>query len=89
MMHGLGGYGLFGGLGLIGVVINLLLTLALLAGVVLLVIWLARSLGTSRKVSGLDQQARADSTPREILQRRYARGEITRDQYKEMLSDLA
>jgi putative membrane protein len=28
-------------------------------------------------------------TPREILQARYARGEITRDQYQQILQDLS
>jgi uncharacterized membrane protein len=32
---------------------------------------------------------RAEMSPKEILQARYARGEITREQYQQMLADLS
>jgi len=74
-MHGFGGMGLFGGW------IGLILNLAVLVGIVLLVVWTVRRFTSNDSHSG--------QTPREILQARYARGEVTRDQYQQMLSDLS
>lgn len=42
--------------------------------------------GRDEERRGADSDAR--ETPKEILDRRYARGEITRDQYLQMLKDL-
>jgi len=66
------GYGMMDGygFGLIGLIFNL----AILVGIVLLIIWAVR------RFSGGTASSRGQ-TPREILQMRYARGEITRDQY--------
>jgi putative membrane protein len=74
-MHGFGGMGLFGGW------IGLLFNLAIIIGIVILVVWAVKRF-TSGGVSTGSQ------TPREILQARYARGEITRDQYQQILQDL-
>jgi putative membrane protein len=74
-MHGFGGMGLFGGW------IGLLFNLAIIIGIVILVVWAVKRF-TSGSVSSGGQ------TPREILQARYARGEITRDQYQQILLDL-
>ncbi len=98
MMHGFGpggcfgGYGLFGsmgGLGLVGGIINLVLTLGLIAGMVLLVIWLVRRLTPGGQPSAPAHSAGSGPSAREILQQRYARGEIDRAQYKDMLADLS
>lgn len=51
-------------------------------GIVVLAVWAAGSL-FPRAPEGVQ------SSPREILQSRYARGELTRDQYQEMLKELA
>ena len=75
-MHGFGGMGLFGGW------IGLIFNLALIVGLVILIVWAVKRF-TSGNVSFGGQ------TPREVLQARYARGEITRDQYQQMLSDLS
>lgn len=84
MMNGFG----FGGFGLIGMVFNLVITVGVIVGVVLLIMWLVRQTGSSR--SGFSGQRGADAslTPTEILKRRYAQGEITREQYQQMLADL-
>ena len=75
-MHGFGGMGLFGGW------IGLIFNLALIVGLVILIVWAVKRF-TSGSASPSGQ------TPREILQARYARGEITRDQYQQILQDLA
>ncbi|RIK32554.1 MAG: hypothetical protein DCC56_01720 [Anaerolineae bacterium] len=71
----------FGGLGWIGLLFNLVI----IVGIVILVVWAVRRFtnGTSNwnQLSGMQ-------SPREILQSRYTRGEITREQYQQMLSDL-
>ncbi|MCM8745980.1 SHOCT domain-containing protein [Thermomicrobium sp. CFH 73360] len=61
--------------------IGILSWLALLIAVVLLVVWLARRIG-SEPIGTPSKRAR------DILDERYARGEITREQYLEMRRDL-
>jgi putative membrane protein len=77
MMHGFG----FGGMGLFGGWIGLIINLAIIIGIVILVVWAVKRF-TSGNVSSSGQ------TPREIVQARYARGELTRDQYQQILQDL-
>ena len=74
-MHG------FGGMGLLGGWVGLIFNLAILIGIVVLIVWAVKRFTSGNLPSGTQ-------TPREILQLRYARGEITRDQYQQMLSDL-
>jgi putative membrane protein len=76
-MHGFG----FGGMGLFGGWIGLILNLAIIIGIVFLVVWAVK-----RFTGGTNSPTA--QTPREILQTRYARGEITREQYQQMLNDL-
>ena len=71
------GGGMMYGFGWIG----LLLNIAIIVGIVILVVWAVK-----RFTSG--SSSTTIQTPHEILQTRYARGEITRDQYQQMLSDL-
>jgi putative membrane protein len=75
-MHGFGGMGLFGGW------IGLMINLAIIIGIVVLVVWSVRRFTSGNTTASLQ-------SPKEILQSRYARGEITREQYQQMLSDLA
>ena len=87
----MGGYGSgFGGFGLIGMLMNLVLTIGLIVGVVLLAIWLWRRISpTGQATPSPLQPANLGTSAREVLQTRYARGEITREQYQQMLTDLA
>ena len=83
----MGGTGFGSGFGLIG----LLLNLVIIVGIVVLVIWAVRQFSSSGQGSGPAGQQnnrQTEATPREIIEKRYARGEITRAQYQEMLSDL-
>jgi putative membrane protein len=59
----------------------LLLYLAILFGFVLLLVWAITRITRGDAPS-------TDPSPREILQLRYARGEITREQYQQMLIDI-
>ena len=82
MMNGFG----FGGMGLFGGWIGLIFNLALIVGIVILVVWAVKRF-TSGSVNG--NQTSGNQSPREILQARYARGEITREQYQQILQDLS
>ncbi len=75
----MGYYGMMGGFGWMGMVFNFII----LIGVVVLIVW-----AINRFSNNSNQSAKIQS-PREILQMRYARGEITREQYQQMLNDLS
>jgi len=84
----MGGFG--GGLGLVGGLLSTLLTIGLLVGLGFFGIWLWRRFGASQAVASWTQpQATRQPAAREILQVRYARGELTREEYQRMLEDLA
>ena len=75
------GLGMMGGFGIIG----LLLSLVILVGIVVLVVWAVKRFSTGSTNGNPDSN---NQSPREIVQARYARGEITREQYQQMLNDL-
>jgi putative membrane protein len=75
------GGGMMGGYGVIGLLFNL----AAVVGIVLLVVWAVKRFSGG---AGVSNQPGGSQSPREILQARYARGEITREQYQQMLQDL-
>ena len=76
------GYGMMGGFGLVGLAINI----AIIVGIVVLAVWAVKRFSAGSTNWG---QTSSSQSPREILQARYARGELTREQYKQMLSDLS
>jgi putative membrane protein len=65
--------GNFGVWGWIGLILNLIFWVGLIAGLILLVLWAIRRAGTL--------VATGQPTAKETLQAQYARGEITREQY--------
>jgi putative membrane protein len=76
----MGGYGDYGGYGAFGMIIWVIVLIAIVA----LVVWLVRSLAgpgaqhmPPRRSAGLD-----------VLEERYARSEISRDEYLEKKRDL-
>ena len=87
MMGGGFGSGL-GSFGLIGGLIGLLLNIAILVGIVLLVVWAVKQFsGSSNQgISAITGQSRS---AREVLDTRYARGELTRDEYQTILNDIS
>ncbi len=84
--HGFGGLFGMGGYGWIGLIFNAVITIGLIVGVILLVIWLIRALRSEGREA--PASVRSGPSPKEILQARYARGEIDRKQYQQILSDL-
>jgi putative membrane protein len=80
-MMGFGmGFGMFG----------LLFMLLFWVGLILLAVWLVRVVfsGISRNRSSAPP-SKEDSSALEILSQRYARGEITREQYEIMKDDIS
>lgn len=72
-------YGYQGGMG--WMVLGFVFWLAVIAGIVLLVIWIIGK-------SGKGKQVQTEETALEILNKRYARGEISKEQYEEMKRDI-
>ncbi len=82
----MGGFYNFGAFGWIGLILQLVITVAVIVGIVLLVVWAVRSIGRMNAPSGF-QNVQGQSA-RDIAQARYAKGEISREEYQQILSDL-
>ena len=74
------------GFGGIAMILGLVITAAVLIGLVLLVVWAVRRTGSSANVS-LNQTS-GNQSAKDIAQARYAKGEITREEYQQIISDL-
>jgi len=85
-MHGFG-YGFWGEYGWVGMIINLVIIVGIIGGFFGLIIWAIKQITSQGKQTG-SRQGSDYQTPKEILQTRYAQGEITREQYLEILADL-
>lgn len=91
-MMGFGGFGMggmmgnIGGFGFnpVGAILSFVFWALVIAGAVLLVVWLVRSLAGGSFTS----TAATGPSPLDILKMRYARGEITKEQFEEMRRDL-
>ena len=71
----------FGGIGLI-------LMFLFWGGLIFGGVWLVKTLFASNQQNQSGNSASTQSSPHEILDQRYARGEIDRDQYEIMKQDL-
>ncbi len=80
----LGYFGNPGAFGWIMMILQAVIWIAIIAGIVFLIIWAIR-----RSSRGVAYAVPGQMTAKEILQTRYARGEITREQYQQMLEDLS
>jgi len=79
----MGNWGEFGWWGMgFGFVFMILFWALIVLGIVALVRWLQEQSQSERN------QGRADRTPLEIVQERYARGEIDRNEYEQKKRDL-
>jgi putative membrane protein len=84
-MMGNFGYG-FGGMGLVGMILGSIIMIGIVVGIILLIVWAVRkSYGTSNQTTS---QTIANQSAKDIAQARYAKGEITRDEYQRILADL-
>ena len=77
---GFGLYGLFG----------MLFNIAILVGVVVLAVWAVQKFTGSGSSSGAGGQHNSQApSAREILDQRYARGELNREEYQQKLQDIS
>ncbi|HSM25921.1 MAG TPA: SHOCT domain-containing protein [Anaerolineaceae bacterium] len=74
----------FGNWGWLGMVINLVLTIGLIIGIVFFVIWIVKELNNNNRGS----QNKGTSSAIEIAKERYAKGEISREEFQNLLTDL-
>ncbi len=79
-MHGFGG----GPLGYVGMGIGMLMHVVILAVLVMLAVWLFRSL----KCGSAAKPEEAPTTALEVLKLRLAKGEITLEEYRERKAEL-
>ena len=79
-MYGLGHFGW------LGIALHLLLSLVVFVGLVLLVVWIVRLV--FRKDHRSAPQSASGPTALDIAQERYAKGEITRKEYQQIVSDI-
>ena len=74
-----------GGIGWIFLIINLVLLIGAFIAVVFLVIWIVKQLSNNNPVQALNNDAESAV---EIAKERYAKGDITREEYQKLLIDL-
>ncbi|MHB8089295.1 MAG: SHOCT domain-containing protein [Anaerolineaceae bacterium] len=81
----MGNFG-YGNMGWIGMILGSIISIALLIGLVLLIVWAVRQM--SANPTRLGPQSSTGQSARDIAQARYAKGEISREEYQQILSDL-
>lgn len=86
-MHGWGFYGI-GGLEWIWVIVNLAIIVAVIVAIVLFVIWLVRRLSTNSHMATGPAYSRSLEDAKAIAKRRYAQGEISREEYQQIIADI-
>jgi uncharacterized membrane protein len=87
---GIGWFGNLGSFGWIGIALNLLVLITFVVGLVLLIAWVLRRVRSS--ASGDISQNLSEfpqTSANEVLAIRYARGDISQEEYKRISSDLA
>jgi putative membrane protein len=80
------GYYGYSGMGLIGMILGLIISVAFVICLVLFIVWVVRRMSANTPHPGA--QAPAGQSARDIAQMRYAKGEITRDEYQQIITDL-
>lgn len=77
------------GMGFLGPLLGLLFSILLIIGIAWLVIWLIRrTADQGARGSGSSGPSSELTAAQEILKQRYAQGEISREEYREILRDL-
>lgn len=77
----MGGY-FGGGLGWIGMIFGFIFFILVVIGIIFLIVWLVK------RSNNPGVENRTDSKSLEVLKERYAKGEITKDQFDIMKKDL-
>jgi uncharacterized membrane protein len=91
MGHGLWGgccsglLGGFGSMGIFGSILSLVLSVGLIIGLVIFLVWAVSRLGAEPKRNPANSSAENTlQNPLDILKLRYAKGEITQQEYQDM-----
>jgi putative membrane protein len=71
-----------GGLGWIGMVFGFIFFILVVIGIIFLIVWLVK------RSNHPGVENRAESKALEVLKERYAKGELTKDQFDNMKKDL-
>ncbi len=90
MMHGWGFNGGFGGFNWVGMIVGGIFSLIIFVLLILVIIWIIRRM-SGRSMGGyhyMQGGGMGGPSAKDILQMRYAKGEITQEQYQQMLTDL-
>ena len=75
--------GLFsGGLGWVGIILSFTFIILIIIGIILLIVWLVK------RVSHSGDEEKKGTKALDILKERYAKGEITKDQFDSIKKDL-
>ena len=80
------GYFGYGGMSWVGMIVGLVITIAVIVGLIFLVVWAVRRMSAGNAQPGA--QITSGQSAKDIAQARYARGEINREEYQQLLSDL-
>ncbi|MCL5070337.1 MAG: SHOCT domain-containing protein [Actinobacteria bacterium] len=75
-----------GGLGWIGMIFGFIFFVAIIIGIIFLIVWLVRRTGYSINDYSITDKTSTHSL--EILKERYAKGELTKEQYENMKKEL-
>ena len=75
----------YGGLGWIGMLINLVISVVLIIGVIFLVIWIVKRLSNNNSEREFNNTTLSAV---DIANERYAKGWITREEFQKLLVDL-
>ena len=71
-----------GGVGWTGIILSFIFFILIIIGIILLIVWLVK------RVTHSGIEDKTGSKALEVLKERYARGEITKDQYEGIKKDL-
>jgi putative membrane protein len=81
----IGNFG-YGGFGWIGMILGLVIMIALIVGFVFLVVWAVQRMSGNSVHTQLPHAT--DLSAKDIAKARYAKGEISREEYQQLLSDI-
>lgn len=70
------------GMGWIGMIIMLVFLIVVILGIVYLIKWIVHSIGRDNR------RTKSEDSPLDILKKRYARGEIQKEEFEEKKRDL-
>ena len=76
------GNGMMGGGMWIWMFFNIIIWILVILGIVLLVVWVVRK-------TRIGERSRVEESALEILKKRYARGEISKEEYEEKKRDIS